>query len=73
MSRWNWIGVMVVLTLMSIAIFQNMGSTSAKFLFMTFTMPLSAMLFMTAAVGFGVGFMVVNLLAGKKKANPKSI
>ena len=54
------IAILVVLVL--IIIFQNMKTTTTQLLFFSIEMPLAVLLFLTALIGFFIGF----LIAGRK-------
>jgi uncharacterized integral membrane protein len=50
--------LIVLVVLLLVLIIQNLGEVSARFLFVTVTMPLALFLFIMAAVGFVVGAIV---------------
>lgn len=56
--RIKMILLIILVVLLLIMIIQNLGPVSARFLFVTVTMPLALFLFIMAAVGFVVGAIV---------------
>jgi uncharacterized integral membrane protein len=53
--RLKLILLIILVVVLLIMIVQNLGSVTAKFLFVEVTMPLALFLFIMAAVGFVVG------------------
>jgi len=60
--------LIILVVVLLVMIVQNLGSVTAKFLFVEVTMPLALFLFIMAAVGFVVGAItaVVYRTDGKK-------
>lgn len=52
------LAVIILVVLLLVVIIQNLGTVSARFLFVTVTMPLALFLFIMTAVGFVVGAIV---------------
>ena len=52
------LAVITLVVLLLVVIIQNLGTVSARFLFVTVTMPLALFLFIMTAVGFVVGAIV---------------
>jgi uncharacterized integral membrane protein len=66
--RFKLIVLIILVILLLVVIIQNLSPVSARFLFVTVTMPLALFLFIMAAVGFVVGAIValVYRTGGKK-------
>jgi uncharacterized integral membrane protein len=66
--RLKLILLIILVVVLLLLIVQNLGSVTAKFLFVEVTMPLALFLFVMAAVGFIVGAItaVVYRTNGKK-------
>jgi uncharacterized integral membrane protein len=56
--RFKMVLLFVLVILLLVLIIQNLGNVSARFLFITVTMPLALFFLIMAAVGFVVGAMV---------------
>jgi uncharacterized integral membrane protein len=71
MKRAKMIGILVLALSVAIVILQNTESVETKILFLSFTMPRAALLFLTALIGFILG-VLSSLSVGRKKSNPSA-
>jgi len=58
MPRWKLITLVVLVFLAVVIVWQNRSPVATKILFVTVTMPLAVLLFITVAMGFVAGVMV---------------
>ncbi len=56
--RFKVLALIILVVLLLVVIIQNLSAVSARFLFVTVTMPLALLLFIMAAAGFVVGAIV---------------
>ena len=66
-SKGRLILILVLCVLLLIVIIQNMEAVSTRILFVTVTMPRSALLFITMVVGFVLGLIVALIRPGAGK------
>ena len=69
MSRIKIIVIAIVALLTLIVVLQNTKSVETKILFITIEMPRAALLFVTALVGFVLGFLVAGKVLWKKRGD----
>ncbi len=60
-------GVVILLVLVTVLVFQNTESVETKFLFISYSMPRALLLFLTLVVG-----IILGLLLGAKLSRPNS-
>jgi len=71
MKRAKIIAILVLALSVAVIILQNTESVETKILFLSFTMPRAALLFLTALIGFILG-VLSSLSVGRKKSNPSA-
>lgn len=70
-DRLKIIAVVLLVVLTVVVVLQNTEPVPTEIVFVTVTMPLAALLFATAAVGFVLGLVLANRLQkGKGKGKP---
>ena len=66
-ERFKLIGIVIVVLLTVIVVFQNNSPVEPEILFFKRSMSLSALLFGTLAIGFVIGIVLGNRLSKRKK------
>ena len=72
MKKVKLISAFILAIVVLIVVLQNRESVETRILFATITMPRAALLFLTTAIGFGIGILVSFVLS-KRKAGPENM